>query len=412
MVKKSIILMSDINFKEHIITVQFFLLILASGGVIHLYLGGFLTCLFIFLLFVLFQATTLLKFKFNILRQFFISELFFISILFLNYISANFSNDIFVYISLFLRLSIVNIFIFYLVNFRIKVLYYLYKALILIIILGLFNFVFSFLIVQYATQTKDILVLKTFFYIFNFQSEAEIIGINFYRNQSVFWEPGILAIFMNIFVLLSFLYRKFNFWFYASVFIILSTFSSTGLVIFVSQLIYFLFTKINRVRVKLLGLSFLIIIIFFLVVPNILKKTSGIGVASFDLRTFDIINAYSIILNNTFWGIGLDPNVYLKIYDNYRLFDFDFTYNVYSDVRGNTNSILMVFVCFGLFNGGVFYYIFFNKAIFGSNSIIFYFIVSISLFSEPLILSNFFLIIPLFFFYKTSFIKENFIEKY
>jgi hypothetical protein len=242
--------------------------------------------------------------------------------------------------------------------------------------------------------------VKTVFFVFNYQSEVEFMGIHFYRNQSVFWEPGILSIFMNLFILISFVQKKFNTLFYLSIFILLTTFSTTGYILFASQFIYFIYSKRSNPLVSIISVLFFLIIVFIFLLPNLEEKIIGQGVASFDLRTFDLLNAFSIFKSNPFLGIGLDPSVYLKLYDKFEIIDFNFTYDVYTDFRGNSNSVLMIFVSFGIFLGSMFYYVFFNKNIFGNKSKIFYFIILVSLFSEPLILSNFFLLIPLYNFYE------------
>jgi hypothetical protein len=236
-------------------------------------------------------------------------------------------------------------------------------------------------------------------YVFNYQSEASILGVNFFRNQSLFWEPGILAIFMNLFLLLCFVRKSFGFWFYSSAFIVLTTFSSTGIVLLVVQLFYFLYKGRSSYLMKLLGILSVIVVILYFLVPNLAEKTSGSGVASFDLRTFDLLNALSIVTNHPARGIGLDPDVYLKLYDVYQTPEFTFTYNDYNEARGNTNSFLMILVSLGIFLGALFYYQFFNRFRFRQFSLIFYLIISVSVLSEPLMLSNLFLISPLNSFY-------------
>jgi hypothetical protein len=392
--------MSIYKLKFDLVTIQILLLILASGGVLHIFGGSILTFFFIVFLIILFYNARSVKLRKKILSEFILSEIFFLLLLSFNFFSVIYHNESFVYISLFFRLSLVNIFVLYLVNYRINFLNYLYKALSIVLLLSILNFLLGFFIIPYSVETVNKVIVKTVFFVFNYQSEVEFMGIHFYRNQSVFWEPGILSIFMNLFILISFVQKKFNTLFYLSIFILLTTFSTTGYILFASQFIYFIYSKRSNPLVSIISVLFFLIIVFIFLLPNLEEKIIGQGVASFDLRTFDLLNAFSIFKSNPFLGIGLDPSVYLKLYDKFEIIDFNFTYDVYTDFRGNSNSVLMIFVSFGIFLGSMFYYVFFNKNIFGNKSKIFYFIILVSLFSEPLILSNFFLLIPLYNFYE------------
>ena len=67
---------------------------------------------------------------------------------------------------------------------------------------------------------------------------------------------------------------------------------------------------------------FSLIIVFYFLIPNLEEKIYGQGVASFDLRTFDLLNAMSIFKSNAFSGIGLDPSVYLKLYDKFEIINY------------------------------------------------------------------------------------------
>lgn len=395
-----VINMFNYAIKFDLVTIQFLLLILASGGVLHIYGGAILTSFFIFFLIILFYNAQGFGLKKKVINQFILAEIFFLLLLSFNRFAVIYQNESSVYVSLFFRLTLVNIFVLYLVNYSINFLNYFYKALSVVVLFSILNFLLGFFIIPYTVQTNHGVILNTVFFVFNYQSEIEFMGGHFYRNQSLFWEPGILSIFMNLYILISFVKKKFSILFYLSIFILLTTFSTTGYILFASQLIYFFYSSRRNLFVSLMSVIFSLIIVFYFLIPNLEEKIYGQGVASFDLRTFDLLNAISIFKSNAFSGIGLDPSVYLKLYDKFEIGDFNFTYDVYTDLRGNTNSILMIFVSFGILAGSMFYYAFFNKNIFGNNSKIFYFIILVSLFSEPLILSNFFLLIPLYKFYK------------
>jgi hypothetical protein len=377
------------------------LLILASGSVIHLFYGAALTFLLTFLLIILFTRS-LLCLNVNLVKRFIVSEVILFAFLGINYISVIYENDLLAYGSLFLRASLVNMFLFYIIHQKINFSVVLYKSLKIIIILSGLNVILSFPLFPFAKETSGIIFIKTFYFIFNYQSEFDIMGFKLLRNQGVFWEPGILAIYANLFVFYTILLKKKTHWLIAGVITVISTFSTTGLFLLFSQAIYFFFMlKANKLT-KLLSLGFLFLFVIYFLVPNFNEKIQGSGYASFDLRTFDALNAFNIFLNHPVFGIGIDQNVYLKLYDKYQVAEnFSFIYDVYSEIRGNSNSILMIFVSFGAINAMFFFKQFFNSQFVSEHSKLFYFIIFISLFSEPLILSNFFLLIPLFSFYKS-----------
>ena len=71
-------------------------------------------------------------------------------------------------------------------------------------------------------------------------SVMNLFGFEFCRNQGLFWEPGVLQIFLNLFFFLeAFIYKR-NRWLLIIGFVILGTYSTTGILILIGQLAIFI----------------------------------------------------------------------------------------------------------------------------------------------------------------------------
>lgn len=388
-----------------LIIVLILLLINASGGMLHIAFGSIFSSFFFLLTCVLFyiNKNSLLSKKHII--SFLIVEVFFLVILFINYLFNPYSNDVIYYLSFFIRLSLVNLFLLYLYINTIDVEYHIYKALIVILLLSILNYFLSPIILFLTTDVYEFVTLKTFLYLFNYSSKVNVFGFEIYRNQSIFWEPGILSIYMNLLFFYSYVRFNNNFILILAASIILTTFSSTGFVLLFIQIAYIIFLKFSFKSIKKLIFitPFIILLFYFFILPNIIQKTSGEGVASFNLRMFDLLNALDIVSNHKVFGIGLDPNVYLKIFDRFfQNSDIEFVYDVLQEKRGNSNSLIMLFVQFGLIIGGIYLWLYYKQEISKVKKNMFFFICIISLISEPLLLSNFFMLFPISFFYSQN----------
>ena len=120
--------------------------------------------------------------------------------------------------------------------------------------LAFLNFILFILFPNFFVETIDVegsnYRVFTFFYIFNnLGVPYQIAGINFFRNQGVFWEPGILQIIINI-LIYYYLFEKNKSLKQISIpiFVLLTTASTTGMFLFA-----FLFTVKYLKKIELLS---------------------------------------------------------------------------------------------------------------------------------------------------------------
>jgi hypothetical protein len=367
-----------------------FISILVSGSVYPIVFGGVLpTILIVVIVFVLF----ILKFSYNtrVIKVFGISLFVVITVLlthfFLN--GANYQeNDFFKFIyRVIIALSVLLVYSL----FKREVLKDFIWVMNFLLLHSILNFLFGFILFGNleVVKTEQINFL-TFKYLFFYFSEASSSGFSILRNQGVFWEPGVLSVFLNI-LLFVYLFVKPYISRAILVFImIFTTFSTTGL--FLSMLLFIV--KYNK-SIRSSFVAFFIGIVPLLallpvLIGNINDKVSGNGQASFYWRSFDLLISLQIVAQNPIKGIGFGGEVYKKVQEQNKMF-------MQSDIlegRGNTNSIVYIFIAFGIPLAIYILYLLYNQNVFKhSNKFLFFFILIICLSTEPLITSVFFLII-------------------
>ena len=113
-------------------------------------------------------------------------------------------------------------------------------------------FIINFFIAE--VQPQSLTKLKTFKYLLYYidisekpEAQVTLFGINLVRNSSIFWEPGILQFYLNLlfFLEISFFKRK-NYIIILTVLAILSTYSTTGLLLLMVQIVYFLNRQFDK----------------------------------------------------------------------------------------------------------------------------------------------------------------------
>ncbi|MBH83264.1 MAG: hypothetical protein CMP70_01140 [Flavobacteriales bacterium] len=234
--------------------------------------------------------------------------------------------------------------------------------------------------------------LNLFFYLKNTHS-LSVVGIDFVRNQGIFWEPGVLQIFLNLLLfIIAFIKKKKGLLFWITVLAILTTFSTTGLVVMFIQL---LLSFGSEVKKNIFFLPFTILSIFLLyniTKKNISDKLHGSGQYSFQARLFDLVQPFYMVSQNPMTGVGLDDEKFIKIRQNpsfsLSLKTIDFT-NVKE--KGSTNSIMFFLAAAGIpFTLLILLMLYFQNFIIEKRKWFFIFIF-ISLMTEPIMLRPFFL---------------------
>lgn len=264
------------------------------------------------------------------------------------------------------------------------------KACKIIVWLAFLNFIILILFPNLFIETIDTegsnYRVFTIFYIFNnLGVPYKIASIDFFRNQGVFWEPGILQIVINILIY----YRLFEEnksikQILIPIFVLLTTASTTGMFLFA-----FLFTikYLKKLDVKkiivLLGVGFAFIPVL---INDIEYKFKGDGKLSSQWRTYDTLMGLFVISRNPLTGIGISEDKYFNEMKNSFIRVNGESMNI---ERGNTNSIILICLYFGIPLSIVILYKIYHQNLF-KKKWLFFSLLMICLASEPLIIRTFF----------------------
>lgn len=243
-------------------------------------------------------------------------------------------------------------------------------------------FLYSPIVIDDGYQTKTIL------YIFNYLSYSQLFGLIIYRNQGVFWEPGVLQIPMNILVYNELVVEKKSVKrALIPIFVIITTLSTTGY--FLLALIFvFRFMILSKGRIsfkQIASLSLLVLLFVPLLRENSHNKLQGEGVASTAYRLQDIALALSFAQEYPLIGIGFDSQKYQRISRGMSLQTYEGV-DVSSE-RGNSNTISEVLVFFGIPLLIFFLIALYKQKIFPNKKMTFVVLV-ISLATEPLFVTT------------------------
>jgi hypothetical protein len=300
------------------------------------------------------------------------------------------------YITLFMRSISALLFIFIIsLNGTQLLIKALRITLILLLIYGLINyFIYPFVQLKLFSIENEYQHYNTFKYLFyygeRFTEEYDFFGIKMTRNAGFFWEPGVNQFFLNmlLFIELNLLKRTNKTIIVITIFSILSTYSTIGILILGIQLFLYgqkkgLFSKKVKVIISLLSGIILYFSIFF-IIPQKLEM------GSFAVRALDLFQSIEILMDNLLFGIGINGNYFTEIRGNYGV-NFEFI-NAINDIdKGNSNSILSLLISFGLPLGGFVLISLFRQKLFQNGKLIFSFILFFSLMTEPLVFKPLFL---------------------
>jgi len=287
---------------------------------------------------------------------------------------------------------------------------YLYKVLKILMVMSLIGFFLS--IFQFGSNVNmgKSFSINTIFYLFYYSAEFFIGPLMLFRSQGIFWEAGLLAVYANIFLLLSlFVYNsKRNS--ILAIICILSTLSTTGIFLLLIQIFFYLRKSKFGISKKIILLIAVIPIATLVIGSFLNKKHEGEGEAlsSYALRKFDLYSSIMITFSNPLFGIGLNKEDFLIERDKFLTPEMNKIFTLIKD-RGNTNSILMLFTSFGIFFGFILLYMLYMQDIFIRQRKLFFVITLFSLASEPVLLTPFFMCFVFFGFQKI--INNNFLNK-
>lgn len=225
---------------------------------------------------------------------------------------------------------------------------------------------------------------------------VNVLGFTFRRAHGIFWEPSVFSTYMNIFLFLS-LFVHFSKWraLLATLLIVLS-WSTTGLIVFAIQILYYLYKKI-KFNTKGLIIFFisLVPIVFgsIIVYENLSDKIIGTNEGSTAQRFIDTMSAVEVISQNPILGIGLNHDILKEMIQ--KASPNSSLYFGSSDLLSSreeakfSNSLLSVFMHFGLLFGGLLIYSFFKQTLIVKERFLFAIINLLAVSAAPILLLGF-----------------------
>jgi hypothetical protein len=249
-------------------------------------------------------------------------------------------------------------------------------------------------------------VADSFYYLFFYDAEKynfSLFGVEFVRNQGWFWEPGILQIFLNILLFIEGFVVKRNKWtIFLIIIAIITTYSTTGILIMLLLLILIFWSDIRKNPLVIIFAISLLLPLFYVAGTNIENKTTGERSSSFQKRYLDLVQPFAIASDYPITGVGLDRDFFQKLRSRFQMED-NFGKIIQSSTglervaqsteKGSSNSFTYLMAAMG-FPASIFlFYCLLKQNLFTKRKGIFMTIILISLFSEPLLLRPFFLIL-------------------
>ena len=282
-------------------------------------------------------------------------------------------------------------------NQFLKTLYFVLK---LIAFHSALNFIFYFFVRDdLSTINTTFHECETFLNLFFYTPDRGIVnieGFEFCRNQGLFWEPGVLQVFLNIlFFLEAFVIKKSKLFLLFLSFVILTSYSTTGLAILLIQAIVYLSEQIKNNKLILAVITTLLVPLFFVFSVNIKDKIQGEKEGSFQKRIFDLTQPVFIAMDNPLTGVGLDVFQFQKIREEFYISSNSFigiTSTIEVSDKGSSNSVMFLLAGTGFPTTLLLLYMFFKQKIIENKKWLFMIILFISVMSEPLLLRPFFLI--------------------
>ena len=282
----------------------------------------------------------------------------------------------------------------------IKSLYFVLK---LILFHSLFSFILYFIVKDHLDLlTSEYHYTETYNYLFYYSvKEGSIInffGLDFHRNAGIFWEPGILQIYLNILFFFEVNVFKRNKRLLALIIIgILSTYSTTGLLLLMIQLIYFLKTE-SKKYIAIFLITLIAIPLYFVSSINFNEKIYGEREFSFQKRLFDLTQPFFIALEHPITGIGLDIDQFQEVREEFYITsnlnemfgEVGIEQKLETKSKGSTNSVMYMLAGMGFPTAILFIFMLFKQNIINQKKNLFFFIVLVSVMSEPLLFRPFF----------------------
>lgn len=274
---------------------------------------------------------------------------------------------------------------------------YLIRVLDVIVKLAVINsilyIIVPFLFVSLTSESG--FPINTIGFVFNYQSVFTIGGIHIPRNQGLFWEPGVLQIPVNLYIYYRTIVENKSLTSVSSaIYVLFTTVSTTGFLIF-AVILFYKFKSLFSLKGKGLFRTLGMVLLIGAFIPFLYEQLDskfnkpGENISSM-ARTYDLIMAAKIAIDNPWLGIGINPDrqYLLMEHQDFNIEGFE------TEIRGNTNSILQLFVNFGVPVTLFLLLAIYKQQLFPLR-MKFMIIISLSFFSEPLVGVSFMILLML-----------------
>ena len=373
----------------HIPTILIFLFILKTGGVISQAYSEYITGTILLLSFILLRNISI-KIFFKLIS---IITIFYILFL-INHTFSTFTYKIYI---IFFYTSICAT---YFIDKKELFVEVLEKVLYLILIHSFINYIlvlFHLYIIPlpFESLSDKQSSVKTLYYIFNYyQPISSFNGVfGLPRNNGLFWEPGVLQIYLNLYLYVKLFLKNESLSKYTAfgIFSVFITQSTTGLII-MSIILFSKYFRLNKKNIVYILLLLLLFIYF--IYPFIAEKLFGEKVGSGLVRLSDMYIAYKVFMDNFLFGYGFEyytQEVYTNLYIQY-MYDLMNNLNIPISIIneivrkkvGSTHDYLKIGAVYGVFIFFIFNYGWYNLAKQYSNSgYLFLFIIILFISMEP-----------------------------
>ena len=286
------------------------------------------------------------------------------------------------------------------IHFILKIV--LYHALVSFIC---YFFVKGYLVKLYGGWGNEY-IADSFYYVFFYDAEKykfSLFGLEFIRNQGWFWEPGILQIFLNILLFIEGFVVKRNKWtIFLLIIAIITTYSTTGILIMLFLLAFIFWSYVRTSPLTIILVISFSLPLYYVAETNIENKTIGEKSSSFQKRYLDLVQPFAIALKYPLTGVGLDREYFQKLRSKFQMEDdFGKIIQTYiglertseSTEKGSSNSLTYLIAAMGFPTAFFLFFCLLKQDLFRKRKGIFMTIITISIFSEPLLLRPFFLIL-------------------
>ena len=252
--------------------------------------------------------------------------------------------------------------------------------------------------IPYVTPTGESYL--TFWGVFWTTTASPELGYIFPRNTGFFWEPGVLQIYLNIFLFITLHYagyRTNKMVTFFAIIAIISTQSTTGLIImliilstYVLNRLLFIKTSFTKRIITIIPIA-IFVIIFIFSLPSIMDKFNGQSRGSFWARQYDSYTGLEVAIAHPIIGIGFSD-------ENYKVFQRNFGYKEsqmtldFTFDRGCTNSLVTLFYSVGFILSLCIIFWFLKQTFINIQKNTFTIIIFLAIMAEPLLFTPFFLV--------------------